>query len=193
MAEFKTLFLNKTKDWKRIPEAVVIRNGMKTFIPDLSPAGERGNTFTLVNDDPFGVYSPYSKVIFYDHKIEATLRKGWNNIDPLKGKERVVEFLLEKTSTQSYALFPEPGEPSLTLIPGIKRKIQVSLFSPYVEFSQVYIRQIRVEDPIEHFTFIEVKQRRPERELKKIEKAKKELLEKHGSKAVYAQYAEQGF
>ena len=193
MTEFKTKFINKTKDWKRIPEAVVIRNGMKAFVPDLAPAGESGDTFTLVNDDPFGVYSPYSKVVFHEDRIEATLRKGWNHISPFKGKERVVEFELEKTSTQSYSLFPEPGEPSIVLVPGIKRWLQVSLFSPYVEFSQVYVRQVRVKDPIENFTFIEVKQRRPKQELKKIEKERKALLSKHGENAVLSRYIELGF
>ena len=191
--EFRTKFINKTKDWKRIPEAVVIRNGMKAFVPDLAPAGESGDTFTLVNDDPFGVYSPYSKVVFHEDRIEATLRKGWNHISPFKGKERVVEFELERSSTQSYALFPEPGEPSIILIPGIRRWLQVSLLSPYVGFSRVYIRQIRVEDPIEHFTFIEIKQRRPERELRKIRKSKEELLSKRAENAVLSRYIEQGF
>jgi len=188
MAEFRTRFINKSADWRRIPECVVVRNGMKIFVPDIPP----GDTFTLVGDDPFAIYSPYSKIVFHEDRIEATLRRGWVNINPFRGRERVTEFLLEKTSRGSYALFPEPGEPSIVLIPGIKRWLQVSLFSPYVEFSRVYVRQIKVKG-LEQFKFIEIKEKRLKREIEKIRKAKEEILSKHGSKAVYAQYAELGF
>jgi len=192
MAEFKTRFVNKSADWRRIPECVVIRNGMKTFIPDLAPAGESGDTYILVGDDPYSLYAPYSRVVFFDHKIEAVLRKGWNNVSPFKNKERIVEFELEATSTQSYALFPEPGEPSIILIPGIKRWLQVSLLSPYIGYKRIFVRQIKVKG-LEQFKFIELREKRPKQELKRIEKERKALLSKHGENAVLSRYVDLGF
>jgi len=178
--KFKTVFVNKSSSWKRIQGLEGYSyNHMKLsrLVSDLAPKGEGSSEFTLISEDPKALYSRYEKVEFFDDKIVATQRSNWNKIDPYKGLPRVVEFELDEKSKGSVSLYVEPQSDAFLIPPGIKRRVQVSLLSPYVRYRKVVIRvedSSRVTPGGTHLrvpALVEEKTLRSKTELSEIDKA----------------------
>jgi len=182
--KFKTVFINRSKDWKRIEGLGSYKYGhmkLSRFVSDLAPKGEGSSEFTLISEDPKAIYSRYSKVEFYDDKVVATERANWNKIDPFRNLPRVVEFELDEESKASVSLYIEPQGDAFLIPPGIKRKAQVSLLSPYVRYKKVILKVedgmrvtpsgLRFREP----TLVEEKVLRSKSELSEIDKALEDI------------------